>query len=1011
MSLSRVIRAYRTTSLDALCVLSGLPPLTLLAEERRRIFLRAINVDRTSEYDYKAEMKNIKETERQTTMELWQTRWDIATHGRKTHTLIPKISEWIEWGPRTLDFHLTQVLTGHGCFADYLHKIGKRNDICCIACKQSTDSPEHTILECSVWNAERDALFNENGPLNWSDLIAWLNDPIKMPRLRQYINIIMTKKEEIERATQREERNLAREGRNALAETECGRSRQVTLVSLTERRSGNVCQGPHTKWVGVLTKADMNKMFSNDVSREIDVVKKGSLRPEAVEKEGQPCPEAVVKEGQPRPEAVVVAGPAVGSVADTVLKERIQEFLFPQSISRSRPRSRPSGLDGTGDILWSITGGSTRDIEDDIVSVRSLGSAVSCPAKRRGSPILDSPRSKRQDRAPKVYDHLADMRGLLPGELASLIVSHSRDVERLARRSGNLKGTFVRDFKESARKIEAAARELERRGAFRPSLGSPAAAPSAVVPANSPSADLWDELRAENLSLKKELQETRETLGAIREEMMAMKRRQDVPTSPSPSLMAPEAPEPVVVADPSDVGVHVMAPRGDAVLLAQLGALIDAKLNSFQRELGLDRRDVLPSARVGALKPLGTQLAKESRATTIGGPANLLPGGPVPLGGVIPPAKRKKKKKKKTIAGDGNVLGVALTTPVSHPLRLAAPPGVQPQAWPVVSPPSTGEAWSQVVGRRARREAAALPLLNGVRMLSPKGKPGTRKGSAPRVVAPPRTAAVTITVPEGSMATYEEAIKVARQDINLGDLGIEALTWKRAINGGLIIQIPGAEGASRADVLAAKMYSALRGMDVRVSRPVKKAEFRLTGLDISVTPQEVVTAVAVAGGCAPDLVRVGEIKIPPNGLGTIWVQCPAAAALKIERAQKVKVGWSLARVVVLATRPLQCFRCLALGHVRQRCTAAVDRSSLCYRCGDPSHRAADCVAPPRCVVCEAVGRPADHKVGSRACCPPSKPRNSRRKGGGADPPTATGAKPGGAVQVLPRTPPKTWMSL
>ncbi|XP_076285581.1 uncharacterized protein LOC143211635 [Lasioglossum baleicum] len=145
-------------------------------------------------------------------------------------------------------------------------------------------------------------------------------------------------------------------------------------------------------------------------------------------------------------------------------------------------------------------------------------------------------------------------------------------------------------------------------------------------------------------------------------------------------------------------------------------------------------------------------------------------------------------------------------------------------------------------------------------------------------------------------------------------------------------------------------------MEVRVARPVKKAEFRLTGLDLSVTPQEVVEAVARAGGCTPESVRVGGNKIPTGGLGTIWVQCLAVAALAIEKAKTVRVGWTLARVVVLAARPMQCFRCLALGHVRQRCTAEVDRSGHYYRCGDLSHRAAACQSAPHCVVCAGAGR-------------------------------------------------------
>lgn len=268
---------------------------------------------------------------------------------------------------------------------------------------------------------------------------------------------------------------------------------------------------------------------------------------------------------------------------------------------------------------------------------------------------------------------------------------------------------------------------------------------------------------------------------------------------------------------------------------------------------------------------------------------------------------------------------------------------------------------------------------------SKKGK-GVKGKPAPRVVAPPKTAAVTMTIEEGSSATYEGAMREVRKNGNLSDLGIGGLRWKRAITGGLIIEVPGEEGAQKADRLAAKMVEILGGTGVRVSRPSKKAEFRLTGMDISGSSREVVEAVAAAGGCPPEAVKTGEIRIPDAGMATIWVQCPAAAARKIEKAGAVEVGWSTARVAVLAVRLLQCFRCLAIGHVRQRCTSTVDRSGCCCKRGSPAHLAAQCREAPHCAVCATLGRPAGHQAGSKACPPPSRPRRNpekpSRRGGG-----------------------------
>ncbi|XP_054003314.1 uncharacterized protein LOC128889607 [Hylaeus anthracinus] len=133
------------------------------------------------------------------------------------------------------------------------------------------------------------------------------------------------------------------------------------------------------------------------------------------------------------------------------------------------------------------------------------------------------------------------------------------------------------------------------------------------------------------------------------------------------------------------------------------------------------------------------------------------------------------------------------------------------------------------------------------------------------------TATVTITVPKGSSATYEEAVRVTRRGIDLAALGIEALSWKTAVTGGLITKIPGAESAARADALVNQMKTVLGGMNVMVSRPVKKAEFRLTGLDISGTPQEVALAVAAIGKCFPDSANLNNCRRARD----LFVQCLA----------------------------------------------------------------------------------------------------------------------------------------
>jgi hypothetical protein len=100
-----------------------------------------------------------------------------------------------------------------------------------------------------------------------------------------------------------------------------------------------------------------------------------------------------------------------------------------------------------------------------------------------------------------------------------------------------------------------------------------------------------------------------------------------------------------------------------------------------------------------------------------------------------------------------------------------------------------------------------------------------------------------------------------------------------------------------------------------------------------------------------------------------------AGARKLARGGKVALSWSTARVTAIPKRPLQCFKCLELRHVRVTCTSNVDRGHLFYRCGGCGHRARGCPASaPKCPLCESLGAPANHRMYGEACAPPRAKR-------------------------------------
>jgi hypothetical protein len=59
--------------------------------------------------------------------------------------------------------------------------------------------------------------------------------------------------------------------------------------------------------------------------------------------------------------------------------------------------------------------------------------------------------------------------------------------------------------------------------------------------------------------------------------------------------------------------------------------------------------------------------------------------------------------------------------------------------------------------------------------------------------------------------------------------------------------------------------------------------------------------------------------------------------------------------------------------MRRDCASTVDRPDRCYRCGEPGHRARDCLTQVlRCPVCADLGLHAFHRMGSLACKPPAQ---------------------------------------
>lgn len=99
----------------------------------------------------------------------------------------------------------------------------------------------------------------------------------------------------------------------------------------------------------------------------------------------------------------------------------------------------------------------------------------------------------------------------------------------------------------------------------------------------------------------------------------------------------------------------------------------------------------------------------------------------------------------------------------------------------------------------------------------------------------PKTAAILIKGNDGEFS-YASALKKARESISLKDIGIQNTKIRKAHTGGIIIEIAGKDGGSKADTLAERLGNLLTNATVR--RPMKRGDVRITGLDDSATPEE-----------------------------------------------------------------------------------------------------------------------------------------------------------------------------
>lgn len=127
---------------------------------------------------------------------------DHTLNGRRIREAIrPSMVRWVDRRSGHLTYRLTQVMSGHGCFGQFLYMIGKENTPECHHCPARVDSAQHTLAECEAWSEERDELKRTIG--NNLDLPRVVDEMLrgehKWKAVVNYCEKVLLRKEEAER--------------------------------------------------------------------------------------------------------------------------------------------------------------------------------------------------------------------------------------------------------------------------------------------------------------------------------------------------------------------------------------------------------------------------------------------------------------------------------------------------------------------------------------------------------------------------------------------------------------------------------------------------------------------------------------------------------------------------------------------------------------------------------------------------------------------------------------------
>lgn len=102
--------------------------------------------------------------------------------------------------------------------------------------------------------------------------------------------------------------------------------------------------------------------------------------------------------------------------------------------------------------------------------------------------------------------------------------------------------------------------------------------------------------------------------------------------------------------------------------------------------------------------------------------------------------------------------------------------------------------------------------------------------------------------------------------MSLKELGIQTTTIRRAMNGAIIIEVPGSQGRQLASTLRANLAEVL-GDEARVHNPVAMGELRLREIDPTTTTEDIYAELESLSGSGRQEFKVSSINNMRDGMG------------------------------------------------------------------------------------------------------------------------------------------------